>query len=513
MANKFHFNPDTGKTGRCSAQMGRCPYKIPESLHGSTAQEASRNFEKIMENAGAKVSQTFKKGFSKDEVEPGLDSIMDTDLMRRMIEEDFISSRSHPDDPDFHVMCYTKGTQFTGNWNDATNSARGLMVKTSRSDFGDAVVVQRPWKKFFTLGQMQNPDGTPGWAFGDEESEDSAQSALGRINFNAPAIVTDKMDGSMLILYRDPKGNPAVSTKGSFDSEQAQYFTKMVRENSAMMEASEKMLTQHPDTTFLFEGVSKGRYQIVLKYDEDDVALLGAVKKKSGLYVPTSDYDKVWSPSKGLNKAEQMEARTLDQALSLPDRNHREGVVVLMNQGDPENQMMVKIKQDDYKRLHKIRTMFSAKIVRDTLRETPSSMQEFIDAAESGDVRQWNSVTESIEPEELKEHDDAEAIERRRRVYESAILPRAKKIKAAHDYIMSLPQEEFSNDSEAKKKFMLTASERAEANGLDRGDMVNFYHMRSRGQTPSEMKGSHTMRSVAQNARLKNLDVSSSDIF
>lgn len=504
---KFHFNPETGRTGRCSAASGNCPYKISESLHSDTEVGAARNFEKVMEEAGAKTSETFKKRFTRDEITPKLSDSMDLDLMRKMIGERYIMANSHPDDPDLRILSYTRATQFSGNWNEATNSARGLMIRSSRSDLEDAVIIQRPWKKFFTLGQMQNPDGTPGWAFGDEESENSASDVLARIDFNAPAIVTDKMDGSLLILYRDPKGRASLSTKGSFSSEQSQYYTNLMRNNRTMLETSEKLLEDHADTTFLFEGVSM-RHQIVLRYDQDDVAMLGAVKKQSGLYMPTSRYEKLWSPEKGLNRAEQMEAMTLDEALSMPDRENREGVVVLMNQGDPENQMMVKIKQEDYKLLHRTRTGFSAKVVRDSLSKEKdrTTMGDLFRIAETGDVSRWESVREIVEvPDGATDH-EIEFAEKRRKSYESAVFPRLEKLTKAKKIVDDLPPSQIHSSGPEMVNFMKSSESFARENGVDRGDLIMLYKARASGESLDKRSGSGILSSIIKNARLGNLD-------
>lgn len=45
---KFHFNPDTGKTGKCRA-IFKCKYGQPDEAHGATEEIARANYEATME--------------------------------------------------------------------------------------------------------------------------------------------------------------------------------------------------------------------------------------------------------------------------------------------------------------------------------------------------------------------------------------------------------------------------------------------------------------------------------
>ena len=48
MADRFHFNPDSGRTGKCSAQV-QCRFGQSDDQHGATREEARANYEKTME--------------------------------------------------------------------------------------------------------------------------------------------------------------------------------------------------------------------------------------------------------------------------------------------------------------------------------------------------------------------------------------------------------------------------------------------------------------------------------
>ena len=49
MAN-FHFNPDTGRTGKCDATVRPCRFGQSQEQHGNSPQEASANYERTMES-------------------------------------------------------------------------------------------------------------------------------------------------------------------------------------------------------------------------------------------------------------------------------------------------------------------------------------------------------------------------------------------------------------------------------------------------------------------------------
>lgn len=61
MTDRFHFNPETGRTGKCSAQL-QCRFGQSEKQHGSSRQEARANYEQTME--GELFSNTASKKVS-----------------------------------------------------------------------------------------------------------------------------------------------------------------------------------------------------------------------------------------------------------------------------------------------------------------------------------------------------------------------------------------------------------------------------------------------------------------
>lgn len=481
---KYHFNSATGKTGPCHATIS-CPFGIPLSDHFSSEDEARGAFEASMSKSLFKSVKNPRSRY----IDPDLNDYLDTELLQKMIKEEFVTQSFHPDDPDLSVLCYSRTAQQTGTWNDVTKKARGLIVQSSSSDFRDGVVIQRPWEKFFTLSQIES-----GWALGDEENETSASNVMSLIDFNAPAEVTDKMDGNMGVLYLAPNGRPALSTKGSFRSEQALDYTKLLQKNEKMYHAAQDLLTSHPDTTFVFETVGIKEHEIVLSYDREDIAMIGAIRKDNGLYLSTSDFDDKWA-SKGLSVAEKMPAKTLGEAFALPNREGREGVVVRIMSDDPEKQMQIKIKQEDYLVMHKLRTNFSKKMVREVLRETKANMSDFVKVAETRDVLHFPEINDIVTKSFVGVADSARLEKERADMFSEAVLNRADKIVSAKNAIDSLPESAFEGQG-AKGRYVATIKDVEDKEV--KGYLLRFFDHKSRGNDLNNLDLSADMKRAAQ---------------
>ncbi|QAY70027.1 RNA ligase [Xylanimonas protaetiae] len=248
-----------------------------------------------------------------------LDDILDPIDLEQAIDGGFVRERTHPDDPALRILNYTERAQYENVWTPATRNCRGLIHR-------DGYVVARPWAKFFNYGQ--HPDKA--------------------LDLQAPVQVTDKMDGSLGILYWAPDGEPAIATRGSFASEQAIHATQLLRTKYADWQPSD------PWSTYLFEIVYPEN-RIVVDYGQrDDLVLLGAVDIETGAdaWLPNTEPD--WPGP----RTTVFPAETLADALAMPPRPNAEGVVVLF-----EGDMRVKVKQDDYLALHRIITGLSERSV------------------------------------------------------------------------------------------------------------------------------------------------------
>lgn len=233
------------------------------------------------------------------------------------IDAGHIRQQEHPSLP-LRIMNYTERAAFESAWTPVTRQCRGLIV-----DDTDRVLA-RPFPKFFNWGQPEAP----------------------ALDLDAPALVTDKADGSLGILYPTPDGHE-IATRGSFTSPQALHASRVWRERYAAR------VTVPDGITPLFEIVFPEN-RIVLDYDGlDDLILLGGVGIATGEIFAPHDFACWWTGP----QTQVFPACTLREALEMPPRENAEGLVVrVLKTGE-----MVKIKQEDYLILHRIITGLNAR--------------------------------------------------------------------------------------------------------------------------------------------------------
>jgi len=230
-------------------------------------------------------------------------------LIATEIQGGYVTCRPHPE-LDLFVLNYAPSVAYEKRWNKATLQCRGLIV----DDEGN--VVSRPFSKFFNLGEHDSPD-------------------LPDVPLGESFVAYEKMDGSLGITYPTPDGL-AISTRGSFESEQAVKGTQILR-----TKYSDKLSGLDPDLTYLFEIIYPEN-RIVVSYDEEELVLLGAIHTQSGQEVDPSDLRDL-----GFRQPEEWKVETLDD---LPrDTRNFEGYVVKFQSG-----LRVKVKLDEYVRIHRL---------------------------------------------------------------------------------------------------------------------------------------------------------------
>ncbi len=239
-----------------------------------------------------------------------LDDLFTDATLTAAIDAGQVRRSLHPDQP-LAILNYTDQANSAGGWSEVTSLCRGLIYRTDTRE-----VVARPFRKFFNHGQ-------PG---------------ASSIALDAPVRVTDKLDGSMGVLYPLPSGGWAVATRGSFTSTQAVHATELLRRRYPTF-------TPEPAHTVLFEIVYPGNRIVVDYGDVDDLLLLGAVHTRSGEVIDLADVRGWTGPA-----ATVFTAPTFADALALPPRPNAEGIVVRCLRSDA----MLKIKQADYLALHRI---------------------------------------------------------------------------------------------------------------------------------------------------------------
>jgi RNA ligase len=253
-----------------------------------------------------------------------LADVLDPHALRRALTSGHVRAQAHPELP-YTILNYTERAAYDVAWNDVTLSCRGLIY-----DHSTDVVLARPFRKFFNYGQLFS----------------HGQSSGPILDLDSAAVVTDKADGSLGILYPTPD-DWAIATRGSFTSDQAVHATEVLRSRYATFEPP-------PGLTVLVEIVYPGN-RIVLNYgDLDDLILLGAVDIATG-----RSFDPGVLMGWPGPVTEVFSYATLAQALVAPPRPNAEGLVVHLSHSDNR----VKFKQEDYVALHRIVTGLNARTV------------------------------------------------------------------------------------------------------------------------------------------------------
>lgn len=259
-----------------------------------------------------------------------------------------VRDNAHPDFYEMWILNYTEKAAYDRVWNNVTLNCRGLIVDA----FGN--ILARPYPKFFNYGQPDCPV----------------------INLDERVVVSDKLDGSLGILYKGRDGKNYIATRGSFTSDQAIHATEVLNTKYANFVPPKGI-------TMLFEIIYPEN-RIVCDYgDMDDLVLLGSVDIASGDNWDATDMDWGWPGP----IAESFEYTTMREALAAPPRVGKEGFVVHLLISD----VRVKIKQEDYISLHRIVTGLNARsvweamldnTVDELIEQIPDEFHEFIRGVE-----------------------------------------------------------------------------------------------------------------------------------
>lgn len=248
---------------------------------------------------------------------------IDAVLLEQAINADLIRVQKHPR-ADLYIYNYTEKVQYERIWNELTLMCRGLILDAAGN------IIARPLPKFFNLGEAA-----------DEQLPD------------LPFEVYEKMDGSLGILYWNGD-NPCIATRGSFTSKQALVATKILHDrlqgNSQILDRSK---------TYVFEIIYPENRIIVDYGTEKELYLLAVVNTETGVEASDlTDYALLPFPLvrsyDGINDI---------HALKKLGLTNKEGFVVRFTNG-----YRVKVKFEEYLRLHRIITEISNLEIWDHLR-------------------------------------------------------------------------------------------------------------------------------------------------
>ena len=250
--------------------------------------------------------------------------IIDLNILNKYIEEGWVIKNEHPTLP-ISIYNYSPTTQYENKWDDVTRMCRGLILDTGGN------VVAKTFPKFHNLDEHKIED-VP----------------------NEPFEVYEKYDGSLLIVFFYD-GLWRTATRGSFVSEQALKGKEFLYQMSVIKNYPTTGL--NTNWTYLFE-VIYDENRIVCEYDFEGLVLLGMYDKENGKEVEWNEAIKLFALYSDFRIAKKYNGITDYSILGGMISTDREGYVVRFKNG-----FRVKIKGDEYKRLHKILTNVSSRDV------------------------------------------------------------------------------------------------------------------------------------------------------
>jgi RNA ligase len=268
-----------------------------------------------------------------------LADIMDVGELDRLVAEHYITRR--PNDAGYLVLHnYTEKATFDRVWTPETRQCRGIISTR------DGTIVARPFDKFFNIDESE------------ETRIDVLESRPG------PIDITEKLDGSMIAVWFYD-GSWHTSTRGSFTSSQAQAAAWWLAGQPS------KLVDILEEFTLLCEWCAPDN-RVVLKYDTADLVLIGARLTSTGTDLHYEQLRHVANLA-GLRITPHTTDSLAELAAARGDRIGMEGWVARWPNG-----FRVKIKTQDYLRLHRLVSNFSVSRVRDVLLAAGDAWQAYL---------------------------------------------------------------------------------------------------------------------------------------
>ena len=277
---------------------------------------------------------------------------MNLETLNRYYDEGWLLKQSHPTLP-LTIWNYSPNTQYEGKWDEITLQCRGLVTDNKGN------VVAKPFPKFFNIEECKH---TP-----TEEFE-----------------VFEKMDGSLGIAFKY-EGEIVYATRGSFTSDQSKWMA-----NYGEKYNFKSILVD--GFTYLFEIIYPENRIVVDYGGQERLVLLGIIETETGVEVPYDDIEfDGWDI---VNKYDGIKDYTTLKGII---ENNAEGFVVRFSNGD-----RMKIKGEEYLRLHKIMTNLSTTGVwevlsnggkmDDVLQDVPDEFYSKIKEYENDLISQRNTL-------------------------------------------------------------------------------------------------------------------------
>src|SRR6056300_17548 len=276
------------------------------------------------------------------------------DVLERYVKEGWLISQTHPTLP-LTISNYSQTTQYEQYWDEVTLQCRGLIT-----DDETGKVIVKPFSKFFNYEEM--PNKVP-WTSSEY------------------AYVQEKMDGSLGILF-NYHGEWIMATRGSFTYEQAIRGMEILK-SKYILDVFE------PSVAYICEIIYPEN-RIVVDYGKEKITFLGVVINWTFNGWKESDQAELhWTTAQmyfkmsGVKKSDIVETKQVfrqdlghDLYKQLKDLNaeNKEGYVLRFH---PSN-TRVKIKFEDYVKLHKVLTNCSSYDIWENLKTFGKLPEEFL---------------------------------------------------------------------------------------------------------------------------------------
>lgn len=224
---------------------------------------------------------------------------------------------------DLVLLNYRQEVQFNNLWTPINSACRGLIINRKTGE-----VIARPFDKFFNWG----------------ENNRTTDANI--------KVITEKMDGSLGILYRDCGFK--ITTRGSFESDHGLWATEFFNKNYHSVKPF-----IHDEWTVLFEIIYPNNRVVVDYKGTEDLVLLSIRNRFTGEYLPFSRVQEFAKEHKfSTPKVYQYESIDKIKELSSKISANTEGWVVEFEDGQ-----RFKFKGDEYKKIHKLISGLSFKFI------------------------------------------------------------------------------------------------------------------------------------------------------
>ena len=247
------------------------------------------------------------------------------EILEKYHKDGLLHKQTHPT-YDLTIWNYSPKVQYEKLWDDVTIMCRGLVTNS------DGHIIARPFKKFFNY-EEHKPEDIP----------------------NENYVVYEKMDGSLGILF-NYKNEWILATRGSFTSPQS-------IKGKQILDVKHDISSLRKDNTYLFEIIYPENRIVVDYKGEEKLVVLGVIHTETGEEIP--DSSTFFMQEAGFELVTIY--KTWNEIFDLLKKdipNDKEGYVVKFKNG-----FRMKIKGDEYKRLHKILTNISNRDIFEYVKE------------------------------------------------------------------------------------------------------------------------------------------------